>query len=42
MKMKLKRILERFWEGLRWGLGRGSIETEVECPYCYREHEVEI
>ena len=34
--------IERFWEGLRWAVGKGTIHAEVECPYCNSSHEAEI
>lgn len=39
---KVRRWLRRFWDGLRWAVGKGTIWAEVECPYCYRPHEAEI
>ena len=34
--------LRRFWKGLMWGIGRGTICVEVDCPYCDGLHEIEI
>lgn len=34
--------LWRFGDGLRYAVGLGPIEGEVECPYCDRRHEATI